>query len=393
MQDKQGFFTWPLFLVTLGHFTTDLGQGAMPVLLPFLKESFSLTYTQIGVVVLVQNFTSSVIQPLFGYFIDKVYWPWLLPGSILLASVGIALTGHTTGYSWLLAAVVVYGMGSASFHPQGAVAMNYISASGGRGKSMGTFSVGGNLGFAMGSLLMVFLLTKINGGIGNTSYFLFFGLFTTILISANLKKVTPAADILPQGKDRAADEQGIPWALLSVLLLFIFIRSTIHVGLQTYIPLYYINYLGEDPVYASYMVSLFLLGGAVGTFIGATLSDRLGRKMIIISSMVISLPLVFLIPYVSGFLSLLLVFLAGGALVSSFATSLVLAQEMMPDNVGMASGLTVGFSLGLGGLGATILGVLADSFGLPAVMWVLGLSPILGLLVAMRLPGKFGLGA
>ncbi len=389
-QDKKSFLTWPLFLVTLGHLTTDLGQGALPILLPFVRESFGLTYTQIGVVVLVQNFTSSIIQPLFGYITDKIYLPWLLPGSILLASLGISLTGHASSYYWLLAAVVAYGLGSASFHPQASVSINYISKNSSRGKSMGTFSVGGNLGFSLGSVFMVFLLAQIGGGMSNTSYFLLPGLFTTVLIMANLKKVTPAAEQLPQKKGAAS--AGIPWRMLGVLLLFIFFRSTVHTGLQTYIPLYYINYLGENPVYASYLVSLFLLGGALGTFIGASLSDRWGRKMVIVTSMSVSLPLILLVPHVSGAAALAVVFIAGGTLVSSFATTLVLAQEMMPDNVGMASGLTVGFSIGLGGLGATILGMIADSMGLPAVMTVLGLSPVLGLLTALLLPGKLFIG-
>ncbi|MDR2007145.1 MAG: MFS transporter [Acidaminococcales bacterium] len=384
---KKSFLSLPLLLVAAGHLAVDLGQGALPVLLPFIRDLFGLSYTQVGIVVMVQNITSSVIQPLFGYMIDKVYWPPLLPVSIFIAAIAMSLTGYALSYGWLLVIIVFAGLGSACFHPQGAVAINSISDDDTRGKSMGLFSVGGNLGFALGSLFMAFLLTKLAGGLSGTIYFAIPSVTVALLLCLSLGKIPDIRKSNP-GKGRACQKNATPYLLLAILLAVIFVRSTIHTSLQTYMPLYYINYLKEDPAYAGYLVALFLFGGACGTFIGASLSDRFGRKTIIVLSMAASMPLIAFFPHVSGLLCQLAVFLAGLALVSSFATTLVLAQEMMPANIGVASGLTVGFSVGLGGVGTTLLGAAADHFDLPAVLLILALMPIAGLVCALWLPGR-----
>lgn len=386
MSVKKSYFS-PLVLITLGHFATDLGQGALPVLLPYIKQIFDLTYTQVATVVLVQSFTSSVIQPLFGYITDKVSLPILLPISVFLASLGTSLMGYAPSYYWLLFIVVVFGLGSATFHPQGAASINLLSEKSTRGRSMGTFSIGGNLGFSMGALLMTFLLTSISGGVQNTIYFIIPGTIAAVLIYLKMPKYNkPTVKIESKEVLDKETSVSIPWFILTILLAFIFIRSTIQYGLQTYIPLYYVEYLNVEESGASYLVSLFLLGGAFGTFMGAALSDKLGRKKIIVSSMAVSVPLVFLIPYATGILSYFVVFFAGAALISSFATTLVYAQEMMPDNVGMASGLTIGFSVGLGGVGTTLLGIFADKFTLYEVMIGMTILPLIGLFMALLLP-------
>ena len=385
---KKSFLSLPLLLIAAGHLAVDLGQGALPVLLPFIKDLFGLNYTQVGIVVMVQNLTSSVIQPLFGYMIDKVYWPPLLPISIFIAAVAMAMTGCAPSYGWLLVIIVFAGFGSACFHPQGAVAINSISDDDTRGRSMGLFSVGGNLGFALGSLFMAFLLTRLAGGLAGTAYFAIPGVTVALLLCLRLGKLMPDIREKKLGEGCFPKKKSTPYFLLAVLLAVIFVRSTVHTSMQTYMPLYYINYLNEDPAYAGYLVALFLFGGALGTFAGASLSDRFGRKTIIVLSMFASVPLIALFPHVSGLLRQFSVFLAGIALVSSFATTLVLAQEMMPANVGVASGLTVGFSVGLGGVGTTLIGKAADSFDLPAVLTILALLPMLGMICALRLPGR-----
>jgi FSR family fosmidomycin resistance protein-like MFS transporter len=141
-------------------------------------------------------------------------------------------------------------------------------------------------------------------------------------------------------------------------------------------------------MYASYLLAVFLLAGVIGTYTGAALSDRFGRKTVIMGSILATLPLISLFPYTTGFATLIVLALTGLALISSFATTVVLAQEMMPGYVGMASGLTIGFSIGLGGVGATILGYVADHFGVPSVFTVLALLPLVGVTLAWFLPGK-----
>ncbi|SMD01115.1 MFS transporter [Sporomusa malonica] len=389
-QNKERLLTKPLALLTFGHLITDVGQGALPVLLPFLKTAFNLTYTQIGVVVLVQNLTSSVIQPLFGYLTDRVSLPWLIPASVLLAGIGTAIIGIMTSYYTLLAAVVVGGLGIACFHPQASKSAHLVSSAATKGRSMGLFSVGGNLGLAIGSIAMSFALNS-PGVLTNTLYFIIPGLIMALLLYRNLQDISPT-ETAPQSAAAShagiTNGQSLNYGLLAILLGFVFIRSSIHTGLTTYIPLYYIDYLSGSPVYASYLLAVFLLAGVVGTYTGASLSDRFGRKTVIMGSILSTLPLIGLFQYTTGLATLIVLALTGLSLISSFATTVVLAQEMMPGYVGMASGLTIGFSIGLGGVGATILGYVADHFGVPSVFTVLSVLPIAGVVLASFLPGK-----
>ena len=375
-----------LLLLSLSHLVTDLSQGALPMLLPSLKTALDLTYTQIGVLVLIQNVTSSIIQPIFGAITDKISLPWLLPISVFLSGLGLAITGFMPTYGTLILAVILCGFGVAGFHPQASKSAHFVSPEALRGRCMGAFSVGGNCGMALGSTFMMFLIT-MPGGMHNTVWFVLPGAVTAILLWRNLENVSPSS-FHRAGEKKVAVQKSIRWDMLLLLLTFIFFRSSLHAGLSTYIPLYFVNYLNGSPVTAGYLLSLFLGGGVFGTFIGATLSDQFGRKTIIAGSMVVVLPMVAAFPYTSGVLSMVLLTCIGFVLISSFATTLVLAQEIMPGYEGMASGLTIGFTIGLGGLGVTILGLIADTYGVPAIFTVLSFLPVAGLLLALPLPGK-----
>ena len=376
----------PLLLLALSHLITDLSQGALPMLLPSLKISLELSYTQVGVIVLVQNVTSSIIQPLFGVITDKVSLPWLLPVSVFLSGLGMSITGLMPSYGFVLLAVILGGLGVAGFHPQASKSVHFVSPEVIKGRSMGLFSVGGNLGMATGASFMMILLT-LPGNMHNTVWFLLPGSIAALLLMRNLSQVSPQSFYLG-GKAGDATKKSINWNPLLLLLTFIFFRSTLHAGLSTYIPMYYVNYLNGSAVHAGYMLTLFLAGGAVGTFVGATLSDRFGRKTVITFSMAIVLPLVIIIPFTNGLVTMVLLTVTGFTLISSFATTLVMAQAMMPGYVGMASGLTIGFTIGLGGLGVTILGFIADLYGVPAVFTVLSALPVIGGILSLFLPGR-----
>lgn len=384
--NKEPVLTLPILLLALSHAVTDLSQGALPVLLPFLQTAFGLTYAQVGVIVLTQNITSSVIQPAFGYLADRLSMPWLIPAGILLSGIGFAATGHVGSYPLLLAIVVITGLGVASFHPQGTKGAHLVSAPSRRGQSMAIFSLGGNLGMAVGTILMGALLT-LPGGMGNTTWFLLPAVVTAGLVWLNLPRVSPASPTGATGRKGSGPDR-LPYRLMSILLAFILVRTTIHTGLTTFIPLYYVNYLGGNAVYAGYLLSAFLLGGVAGTLVGGTLSDRFGRKTLIVCSMLISWPLLALVQFTGGLATIALMAVTGFTLIANFSPLLVMAQEIMPGYEAMAGGLTIGFSIGLGGVGATALGFAADHFGVPSVFTVISVLPAATIALAMLMPGR-----
>ncbi|MDR3560673.1 MAG: MFS transporter [Negativicutes bacterium] len=386
-EQKQSCISKPLALLALSHMFTDLSQGALPILLPLFKTSFGLTYAQIGIIVLAQNFTSSVIQPVFGYLTDRLSLPWLVPAGLLVSGLGMAITGLASSYEILLLIVIFTGLGIAAFHPQGSKGAHAVSPPHLRGQSMAVFSVGGNLGNAFGSIFMTILLT-LPGLISNTVYFCLPAALLAGLLWLNLSQISPPPPARASAGTKAAASQSLPYAMIIILLVFIFIRSSIQAGLTTYIPLYYADYLGGSHLYAGYLLSVFLLSGAVGTFIGGTLSDRLGRKTVLLGSMVLTFPLLWLLPYTSGLWTLALMAVTGMTLIASFAATVVLAQEMMPGYEASAASLTIGFSIGMGGVGATLLGFVADSFGVPSVFSVIALLPVMSWGLIHFLPGK-----
>ena len=376
-----------LLLVTLAHLVADLPQGALPALLPELQTAYNLTYAQIGFLVLMQNMASSVIQPAFGYLADKISIPWLIPAGVAVSGLGMAAIYLAGNYYSLLAVVTIGGIGVAAFHPQGSKAAHLTSAKNSKGHSMGIFSVGGNLGFACGALFITVLL-QLPGGLPNIALFCLPALLLTPVLTQQLKYIVPQSEAPANQSKQDNPAKGMPWRILTVLLTYIFIRSSIHTGLSTYIPLYYVNFLSGSAFYASNLLSVFFLSGVAGTYAGGRLSDKWGRKTIIMASMAATLPLVALLPYTGGLVTVLLVGLIGFVMVSSFSTTIVLAQEAMPGHIGMAGGLTIGFSIGLGGVGATLLGYVADIFGVPIIFNLLAVLAAIGLFCTTFLPGS-----
>lgn len=379
----------PVFILALAHLVTDLQGGALPIVLPQLKELFNLTYSQLAAIVLLQNVMSSVIQPAFGYFSDKHSLPQLLPICAALSGAGFACVGFASSYSMLLATVVFISLASATYHPQASKTVNFLSDDSNRAQNMGLFSIGGNAGMAIGSMLMTFLL-GLEGGIQNTIYFVLPGIMVFGLVMKYMpeyKRVNLERSLQIAKKKSVQDAEKIPYLGLFLILFYIFMRSSIHSGISTYLPLFFINFRGFEPVSASGLVTGFLLGGVVGTYVGSILSDRLGVRKILLGSITFSIPAIFAITIVTEPLTAMVtVVLAGFFIIGSFATTVVLAQCMLPNNVGMAAGLTIGFSVGLGGFGVTILGFLADRYGLPIVMQLLVFMPIIAALVGLRIP-------
>ena len=380
---------WAVISLAIGHLVTDMQAGALPIVLPHLKELFSLSYAQMATIVLTQNITSSVIQPVFGYITDKRSLPALLPYCAALAGAGFAAIGWVSSYALLLLTVIIIGVSSASYHPQASKTVNFLSDENSKAQNMGLFSLGGNAGMAAGSMMMTFLI-GLSGGLHNTMYFvlpdiLVFGFMMHYM--PEYKRVNLEHSLKRAAAKAKGNAEKLSYFGLVMVLFFIFMRSTIHTGMSTYLPLFFMKFRDAEPVFASLLVTVFLLGGVAGTYIGAVLSDKLGARAIIVGSMILSIPPIWALDKVTTeFAIATVVALAGFFIIGSNATTIVLAQTMLPNNVGMAAGLTIGFSVGLGGLGVTILGVLADNYGLPFVIQLLTWLSIGATLMTVKIP-------
>jgi len=386
MTDKQPpFLNKHLLLIAFSHAVTDLSVGALPILLPFFKSIFALTYTQVGFIVLIQNLASSVIQPIFGYLSDRLALSWLVPAGLLLAGVGTAVTGLAPSYPALLTIVIITGIGVATFHPQAAKSVYEVSSMHSRGRSMAIYSLGGNLGQACGSVFMMALLA-LPGSISNTLYFCLPAIVLSALLWRDLPQTSPkpARDLIIKEKTT----NPIPYRMISILLIYIFLRTSISAGLVNFIPLYYVDYLGGSHIYAGYLITGYLLSGVAGTYVGGSLGDRFGRKTVILVSMLLTLPLLGLFQYTTGFWAFPVLVAIGFTYIASFSSTIVLAQEMMPGYEALAASLTLGFSIGLGGVSVAVLGYVADHFGIASVFTVITAVPPLAFCCAFFLPGR-----
>jgi FSR family fosmidomycin resistance protein-like MFS transporter len=372
-----------LFLLSLGHLVTDIYQGALPATLPFLKEKLSLSYTMTGVILMAASFTSSLIQPLFGYFSDIREKPFLLPAGCFCAGIGFSLLSLTSSYSLVLVLVIVSGMGIASFHPEG-----YKTAASFTGEKpvtgMAVFSVGGNLGLALGPIISVYIIKYL--GFSSLPVIMIPSLLFTLVILLCWNNIMTGKNGARKAvRDRTDKISRATYLSVFLLTGIVMMRSWIQMGLMSYIPFYYINYLKGDPLYASALVSVFLLGGVVGTLGGAPVADSLGHKRYLTISMFLTalvLPLIFVTQGLSLFVILGLL---GMIVISTFTVTVVMAQHLLPHNLGIASGLMVGFAIGAGGICVTLLGMVADHFGVPFALRSIAILPLLGFILCLIL--------
>jgi len=372
-----------LLLLASGHLVTDLYQGALPVILPFLKAKLMLSYTATGTILLVGTLTSSIIQPLFGYISDRKEKPLLLPLGCLCAGAGFSMLALPSSFALVLPLVVLSGLGIASYHPEGFRTAHFFTGER-RVTGMSIFSVGGNLGFAVGPLLALFVVRT--WGFESLPVMaapaVLFAL--TILLSWHMI-VIPRPGAHGAAAARQAGPGAAQWLSLCVLIGIVVMRSWVQVGLLTYIPFYFIDHLKGDILQAGTLVTTFLTGGAVGTLAGAPLADRWGHKRYLVLSMLLSSLLMPLFFVTEGILLFAVLGLLGMILISTFSVTIVMAQHLIPQGLGVASGLMAGFAIGTGGICVTLLGVVADHFGVPAALQAVMALPVIGLLLALGL--------
>jgi len=352
-----------MFALSSGHMFTDIAQGSVPALLPFLVASDHISLAAASALVLAATISSSVIQPLFGHLSDRISLPWLMPLGPALGGLGIALAGFAPNYGLTFAAIVLSGLGVAAFHPEGSRFANYVSGAR-RARGMSLFSVGGNVGFALGPVLVTPLLLAF--GLHGTAFVVIpTGLMSVVLLH-ELPRLKRFRSDLVGGKVQRT-EHTAAWGPFVRLAGVIALRSFVYFGMVTFIPLYYVNVLHASKALGNAALTAMLLGGATGTLLGGPLADRFGRRTVLVGSMCVTPPLVVGFLLSGPALAVVFAALTGMVTIATFAVTIVMGQEYLPGRIGVASGVTIGLSIGLGGVGAPLLGLIGDAHGLRAV--------------------------
>jgi FSR family fosmidomycin resistance protein-like MFS transporter len=371
--------------ISFSHFLNDTMQSLIPSVYPILKESYALDFAQIGLITLAFQFTASLLQPVVGHFTDKKAQPFSLAAGMGFTFFGLLLLGVAQQYLVILVAAALVGLGSAVFHPESARIARL--ASGGRyGFAQSVFQVGGNLGASMGPLLAALIVVPF--GQPSIAWFSTIA-FLAIVILWRIgrwykpqiagKKFT-AAEPHPD----APDSRRVRLALL-VLVVLLFSKQLYVSSLSSYYIFYLIDKFNVSTQAAQLYLFLFLAANAVGVYFGGPLGDRFGRKYVIWFSILGALPFTLALPYAGLYTSAVLTVFIGLIISSATASIIVFAQELMPHRFGMISGVFFGVAFGIGGLGAAVLGEVADHTGIAFVYQVCAFLPAIGLL-AVFLP-------
>lgn len=372
-----------LIAISLVHLFNDSIQSVIPAIFPILKSSMHLTYTQIGIISFAINFTSSIMQPVVGWFADRKPTPALLPIGMGFTFTGMLLMAFATTYPAVLLAVVFVGLGSAAFHPEGS-RVSHMASGTRRGLAQSIFQVGGNAGQSLAPVLTMWIFIPLG---------LFGSIWFTVVAAAGIavqifiarwygnrlrtgayhKKKTQARQLRPEVRTR------VRFAIV-LLVLLVFVRSWYSSSISTFFSFYLMENFHLSVSDTQVYIFLFLAAGAVGTFFGGPLADRFGKRNMIFCSMILAAPLAILLPYANLFWSGVLLALIGLIVFSSFSVTVVYAQMLFPGKIGTVSGLITGLAFGMGGLGALVLGKWTDIVDITTVMQICSFLPLLGIL-------------
>jgi len=376
-----------LLAVSVGHLFNDLLQALVPAMYPLLKANYHLTFTQIGMITLCFQLSSSVFQPLVGHFTDKKPVPFAQLYGMFFSMLGVVGLAYAPGYVWILVAVTLIGIGSSIFHPESS-RISYLASGGKRSLAQAIFQIGGNTGTALGPLLVAWFI--LPSGQRYLLWFLIIGVlaqFTYVFIGRWYKRVLSNRRHTVSGRTTNALVLSRSKVNLSILILLVLIFSKYFyiASISSYFQFYTIDRFGVSEVQAQIYLFYFLFAAAVGTLIGGALGDRLGRKYVIWFSILGAAPFTLLLPYVDLFWTGVLIVIIGFVLSSAFPSILVFAQELLPRNLGAVSGLFYGFAFGMGGLGSALLGWWADHTSIVFIYHVCAYLPLIGL-IAWFLP-------
>jgi FSR family fosmidomycin resistance protein-like MFS transporter len=291
--------------------------------------------------------------------------------------LGLSVTGVVPNFLLLILCVIVSGFGIASFHPEGFKTAHYFTGEK-KATGMSIFAVGGNFGLAIGPIFALTLVTSF--GLKGTLGMIFPGILMAIILLVSLPWLSAPVHsaYVQREKETKQPLSRSQVKSLSLLIAIVIMRSWTQFGLITYIPFYYIDYLKGDPLHAGKLISTFMMAGVLGTIIGAPMADRWGHKEFLSATMLLISPLLLIFYYAEGLVAFVVLGAAGMVLIATFSVTVVMAQTILPRHLGMASGLMVGFAIGTGGIGVTVLGMIADMGGVPLAMKTIFILPLIG---------------
>lgn len=374
-----------LFSVAIAHMLNDLLQAVIPAVYPILKDKYNLTFTQIGLITFAYQLAASILQPFVGFYTDKKPQPYSKIFGMLFTLAGIVMLSYASSFGLILVSVVLVGIGSSIFHPE-ASRVSYLASGGKRGLAQSIFQIGGNMGTAIGPLLIAWIVVP-----HDQHYIIWFSIIALIAMVVlwrignwyfhhlNLNAGNKKEIVLPD-----LSQKRIVISVV-ILLVLIFSKYFYVASITSYFTFYLIDKFHLSVQDAQYHLFIFLLALAIGTLLGGPLGDKFGRKYVIWFSVLGVAPFALLLPYADLFWTTILSVIIGTLLASAFPAILVYAQELLPKKLGMVSGLFYGFAFGMGGLGAAILGYMAEQTSIDHVYDICAYLPLIGI-IAMFLP-------
>jgi len=375
-----------LLAISFSHLLNDTMQSLIPSTYPLLKRSLNLNFSQLGLITFCFQLTASLLQPFVGLYTDKRPQPYSLAAGMCFTLAGLVLLSQAGSFPLVLIAVSLVGIGSSIFHPE-ASRLAYLASGGKRGLAQSIFQLGGNAGASFGPLLAARIVSPYG-----QSNIIWFGFFALIAIGVLLKTGGWYRRNLNSRKKKAVSSiyesdpglsgSRVAFSLL-ILLVLIFSKYFYMASMSSYYMFFLIDKFHIGDQHAQILLFVFLFAVAAGTLIGGPIGDRIGRKYVIWFSILGVAPFTLLLPYASLFWTAVLSVFIGLILASAFSAILVYAQELVPGKVGLIAGLFFGLAFGMGGIGAAVLGRLADQTSIRHVFHLCAFLPLLGLLTGL----------
>ncbi|MBR3011428.1 MAG: MFS transporter [Prevotella sp.] len=384
-----------LLMVSLGHLLNDMFQSVIPSIYPMIKESLGLSFVQVGAITLTNQITSSLLQPLVGYYSDKHPRPYGLVVGMCFTLTGLLLLSVANSFPAVLLSVAFVGVGSSVLHPESSKVAR-LASGGAKGMAQSIFQIGGNVGRAFGPVAVALIV--VPHGQGSIRWFALLAVVAVWVLSRigrwyqkqlakQAAKVVPSAGrnevTLQENKNNLTHRQIV--IALVVLLVLMFSKDFYTANIQSYLTFYMIDKFGLSVGASQYVLFAFLVSTAIGLLIGGEVGDRYGRKYVIWGSILGSSPFALLLPYCNLAWTIVLAVLVGMVMSSAMSAILVYGTELLPGSVGMISGAFFGLSFGLGGIGSALFGWLADLTNIQYVFQLTAFLPLLGI-VAYFLP-------